>query len=122
MIEIYILFGIIGVLFLTSQIKKKPKQEEPNQEYIKLTEKLSNIEKSLLSNEKLIRSNRIEEIKDFQKQNRKIDTYTTAMKRLILLYEDLSNNPKPTKKAETESEKVKKITDKLFEELNQIER
>lgn len=68
-----------------------------------------------------MRANRIEEIKDNQKQNKKIDTYTTAMNRLILLYEDLSNSPKPTKKVETESEKVEKITNKLFEELNELE-
>lgn len=40
----------------------------------------------------------------------------------FILYEDLSNSPKPTKKAETESEKVEKITEKLFEELNQLEK
>lgn len=56
-----------------------------------------------------------------QKQNKKLDTYTTAMNRLILLYEELSNNPKPTKKAETESQKIEKITDKLFEELEDLE-
>jgi GTPase involved in cell partitioning and DNA repair len=121
MIETYIVFGIIGALFLTSQIKKKLKQEEPNQEYIKLTEKLNNIERSLSSNERLIRGNRIEAMKDNQQQNRKIEAYTKTMKRLILLYESLSNSPKPTKKVETESEKIEKITDKLFEELGELD-
>ena len=121
MIETYLVFGIIGALFLTSLFKKKPKEEEPNQEYVKLTEKLSNIEKSLSSNEKLIRGNRIEAIKDFQKQNRKLEAYIKSMNRLILLYKELSNSPKPTKKAETESEKVEKITDKLFEELKDLD-
>ena len=121
MIETYIVFGIIGVMFLTSIFKKEPKKEEPNKEYIKLTEKLSNIEKGLSDNEKLIRGNRMEAIKDNQQQNRKIEAYTKAMNRIILLFKELSNSPKPTKKVETESEKVEKITDKLFEELEELE-
>lgn len=60
-------------------------------------------------------------MKDSKQQNRKIEAYTKTMKRLILLYESLSNSPKPTKKVETESEKVEKITDKLFEELNELD-
>ena len=50
-----------------------------------------------------------------------LTTYTTAMNRLIMLLGDLSYNPKSTKKAETESEKIEKITDKLFEELGELE-
>ncbi len=55
------------------------------------------------------------------KQNKKIDAYTIATERLLLMYEELSNNPKPIKKAQTESEKIEKITDKLFEELTELE-
>ncbi len=121
MIEILTLIGVFGILLFTTLHKKEQKQEQPNNDYSNLTKQLNKIEKSLNDNEELIRGNRIEAIKDTQKQNKKIDTYTTAMNRLIMLLDDLSNNPKATKKAETESEKIEKITDKLFEELGELE-
>lgn len=120
MIEIFTLIGVFSILLFTTLHKKEPKQEHNNNDYSNLMKQLNNIEKNLSDNEELIRGNRFEAIKDTQKQNKKIDAYTTAMNRLILLYEELSNNPKPTKKTETESEKVEMITDKLFEELEEL--
>jgi len=122
MIEIFTLIGVFSILLYTTLYKKEePKQEQSNNDFLKLSNKLNEIEKGISETEELIKGNQFQNLKEQSKQNKKIDTYTTAMNRLILLYEDLSNSPKPTKKAETESEKVKKITDKLFEELNELE-
>lgn len=121
MIEIFTLIGVFSILLYTTLYKKEePEQEQFNNEFSKLSNKLNEIEKGISETEELIKGNQLQNLKEQSKQNKKLDTYTTAMNRLILLYEDLSNSPKPTKKAETESEKVEKITDKLFDELEEL--
>lgn len=122
MIEIFTLVGVCSILLFSTLKKKEPKQEQSANNFLNLTKQINKIEKKLSDTQTLIRDNRIEAIKDYQKQNKKIDTFTIATKRLILLYEELSNNPKPLKKVETESQKVQKITDKLFEELDNLKK
>lgn len=120
MIEIFTLVGVFSILLYTTLYKKEePKQEQSNNDFSSLNKTLKEIEKGLSDTVELIRGNQIQNLYEQSKQNKKIDTYTTATNRLILLYEDLSNSPKPIKKAETESEKIEKITDKLFEELEE---
>jgi len=122
MIEIFTLIGIFSILLFTTLYKKNLKQEQSINDFSTLNKKLNEIEKGISYTEELIKGNQIQNLKEQSKQNKKIDTYTTAMNRLILLYKDLSNSPKHTKKAKSESEKIEKITDKLFEELKELEK
>jgi len=124
MIEIFTLIGIFSILLYTTlytQDKSKPIQEQSNINPSKLNNRLKSIESSISQIEHLVKGNQIQNLQEYSKHNKKIDTYTTTMNRLLALYEELSNIQKPQKKTESESEKIEKITNKLFEELNDLE-